>query len=63
MQRYYQIFFHMNLNLEKKTKKYRIFFQGIKFKNKEMQNLVFNYSALPSNNIKACSEYDWKKLE
>ena len=32
-----------------------------KFKNKEMQDLVFNYSALPSNNIKACSEYDWKK--
>lgn len=26
-----------------------------------MQDLVFNYSALPSNNIKACSEYDWKK--
>lgn len=46
---------------EKKLKSIESFFQGIKFKNKEMQDLVFNYSALPSNNIKACSEYDWKK--
>ena len=54
MQRYYQIFFHMNLNLEKKKlKSIESFFQGIKFKNKEMQDLVFNYSALPSNNIKS----------
>ena len=46
---------------EKKLKSIESFFQGIKFKNKEMQDLVFNYSALPSNNIKAFSEYDWKK--
>ena len=26
-----------------------------------MQNLVFNYSALPSNNVKVCSGYDWKE--
>ena len=37
------------------------FFQGIKFKNVEMQNIVFNYSGLDSNYVKATSDYDWKK--
>lgn len=37
------------------------FFQGIKFKDIKMQNLIFKYSGLDSNNIKICTEYDWKK--
>ncbi len=37
------------------------FFQGIKFKNIEMQNIVFNYYGLDSNYVKATSDYDWKK--
>lgn len=37
------------------------FFQGIKFKDKEIQNLIFEYSGLDSNHIKICTEYDWKK--
>ena len=39
------------------------FLQGIKFKETEMQNLVFNYSGLDSNNIKICSEHEWKKTK
>lgn len=37
------------------------FFQGIKFKDINMQNLVFNYSGLDSNYVKVCSGYDWNK--
>ena len=37
------------------------FFQGVKFKDIEMQNLVFNYSGLDSNHVKVCSGYDWKE--
>ena len=37
------------------------FFQGIKFKDKELQNWVFSYSGLDSNYIQACSEYKWKE--
>lgn len=37
------------------------FFQGIKFKDITMQNLVFNYSGLDSNRVKVCSGYDWKE--
>ena len=37
------------------------FFQGIKFKDINMQNLVFNYSGLDSNHVKVCSGYDWEK--
>lgn len=36
------------------------FFQGIKFRDIEMQNLVFNYSGLTSNYVKICSDWDWK---
>lgn len=32
-------------------------------KDVEMQNLVFNYSGLDSNNIKVCSGYDWKETD
>lgn len=37
------------------------FFQGIKFKDVEMQNLVLGYSGLTSNYVKVCSGYDWKE--
>ena len=37
------------------------FFQGIKFKDINMQNLVLTYSGLDSNNIKIASDYDWKE--
>lgn len=37
------------------------FFQGIKFKDINMQNLVFQYSGLDSNYVKVCSGYDWKE--
>lgn len=40
---------------------YWIFFSGVKFKDIEMQNLVFNYSGLDSNHVKVCSGYDWKE--
>jgi len=36
------------------------FFQGIKFKDKNIQKYVFKYSGLDSNNIKVASDYDWK---
>lgn len=36
------------------------FFQGIKFKNIEMQNMVLGYGGLPSNYIKVASDTDWK---
>ena len=45
----------------KKLQSIESFFQGIKFKDIDMQNLVFKYSGLDSNYIKACSEYDWKE--
>lgn len=37
------------------------FFQGIKFKDIEMQNMIFQYSGLDSNHVKVCSGYDWKE--
>ena len=36
-------------------------FQGIKFKDKKAQNLMFNYYGLASNNIKVATDYDWTK--
>lgn len=45
----------------KKLQSIESFFQGIKFEDKKMQDMVFNYSALNSNYIKVCSGYDWKK--
>lgn len=44
----------------KKLQSIESFFQGIKFKHIEMQNLVLNYSGLTSNHVKACSDWDWK---
>ena len=46
---------------EKKLNSIEAFFQGIKFKDVEMQNFVLSYSGLDSNNIQVCSEYDWKE--
>lgn len=37
------------------------FFQGIKFKDKEIQKLVFTYSGKDSNYIKGCTDYNWKE--
>lgn len=45
----------------KKLSSIESFFQGIKFKNIEMQNYVFNYSGKDAVHVKACSGYDWKK--
>ena len=45
----------------KKLHSIESFFQGIKFKDVDMQNLVLNYSGLDSNNVKICSGYDWKE--
>jgi len=45
----------------KKLSSIEAFFQGIKFKDIKMQNLVLKYSALNSNYVKVCSGYDWKE--
>lgn len=45
----------------KKLNSIESFFQGIKFKDVKMQNLIFAYSGLASNNVKVCRGYDWKK--
>ena len=45
----------------KKLNSIESFFQGIKFKDIEMQNLVFSYHSLNSNYVKVCSGYDWKQ--
>lgn len=37
------------------------FFQGIKFKNKKAQKLVFKMYGTMSNNIKVAQDYDWQK--
>ena len=37
------------------------FFQGIKFKDPQLQDIVFTYGGLDSNYIQACSEYNWKE--
>lgn len=37
------------------------FFQGIKFRDINMQNLVITYSGLDSNNVKVASDCEWKK--
>lgn len=39
------------------------FFQGIKFKNKKAQKLVFDYSGMPSNHIKMASDFDWQETQ
>ena len=44
----------------KKLSSIESFFQGIKFKDIDMQNCVLSYSGLDSNRVKVCSGYDWK---
>lgn len=45
----------------KKLHSIEAFFQGIKFIDVKMQNLVLTYSGMDSNSIKVASDYDWKK--
>lgn len=45
----------------KKLKSIEGFFQGIKFKDKKIQDMVFNYSGIPAVSIKYANDYDWKK--
>lgn len=45
----------------KKLKSIESFFQGIKMKDIELQDLVFNYSGIEANVIKMASDYDWQK--
>lgn len=45
----------------KKLSSIEAFFQGIKFKNVEMQNMVLEYSKIDSNSIKIASDIDWTK--
>lgn len=46
---------------EKEFSSIEAFFQGIKFKDINMQNYVFEYSGIASNRIKACNDYNWKE--
>ena len=46
---------------EKKLNSIESFFQGIKFKDPQLQDIVFTYGGLDSNYIQACSEYNWKE--
>lgn len=45
----------------KKLSSIETFFQGIKFKDINMQNYVLSYSGLPSNYIKVATDYEWKE--
>lgn len=46
---------------DKKLSSIEAFFQGIKFKDINMQNYILRYSGLDANNIKVASDFDWKK--
>ena len=45
----------------KELKSIETFFQGLKFKDKQIQDYVLEYSGLDSNRIKVASNYDWKE--
>ena len=45
----------------KKLNSIESFFQGIKFKDKEVQNYVFSYFGINAVYIKEASDYDWKE--
>lgn len=45
----------------KKLQSIENFFQGIKFKDKKVQNYVFTYYGTQAVHIKAATDYDWKK--
>lgn len=52
--------FHYEFKFRGKTlSSIESFFQGIKFKDKKTQNLVFKYSGINALNIKYASDYDW----
>ena len=36
-------------------------FQALKIKDKKVQRLVFDYSGMPSNKLKAFADYDWRE--
>lgn len=45
----------------KKLSSIECFFQGIKIKDKDVQEYVFKYSGLDSNSIKVASDFNWKE--
>lgn len=45
----------------KKLHSIESFFQGIKFIDKNIQDLVFYYSGVDAVHIKGCSDYNWKE--
>ena len=45
----------------KKFNSIESFFQGLKFKDKDIQEYVFKYSGLDANNIKVATDYNWKE--
>lgn len=45
----------------KKLKSIENFFQGIKFKDRKIQNFVFSYYGTPAVHIKAATNYNWKE--
>ncbi len=47
---------------DKKLSSIETFFQGIKIKDKDVQDLAFRYSGIDSNTIKAASDFNWKEM-
>lgn len=45
----------------KKLSSIESFFQGLKFVDKDIQELVFSYSGTDAVHVKTCNDYDWKK--
>lgn len=45
----------------KKLNSIESFFQGIKFEDKKIQNLIFKYDGVAANCVKIATDYDWKK--
>lgn len=46
---------------DKKLSSIEAFFQGIKIRDKDVQNYAFNYKGIDANTIKAASDFDWKE--
>ena len=53
------LFYYEFIFKEKKLNSIESFFQGVKIKDKNTQDYVFNYSGILSNYIKIASDYDW----
>ena len=47
----------------KKLNSIEAFFQGIKFKDKKLQNYILKYSGKDALNIKAASDYNWQETK